>query len=95
MAKKTKIKQRPNYASRKELDNVYFLKLVVYLLLGSFWVRFSLDSGGQLPLPVGLMIGLLLIRHERLQLDKKIGYAILLLSAFISFWLPLGVSIRL
>jgi len=77
----------------KEVDSIYFLKLVVYLVHGSFWVRLVTKSGAQIPLPVGLLGGVLLLRYERLQLDKKIGYAILLMSAFISFWLPLGVHI--
>jgi hypothetical protein len=85
----TKTKQK----TAKEVDSVYFLKLVVYLVLGSFWLRLVTDSGAQIPLPVGLLGGILLLRHERLQLDKKIGYAILLMAAFISFWLPLGLHI--
>ena len=77
----------------KEVDSVYFLKLVMYLVLGSFWLRIVFESGTQVPLPLGLVAGVLLLRHERLQIDRKIGYAILLMSAFISFWLPLGIHV--
>jgi hypothetical protein len=79
----------------KQVDSVYFLKLVVYLLLGSLWVRIVTNTGVQVPVPIGLMLGLLLLRHERLQIDKKIEYALLLLAAFISFWLPLGLHITI
>ena len=79
----------------KEVDSVYFLKLVIYLILGSLWVRISFAGGSQIPLPVGLVAGLLLIRNERLQIDKKIGYAILLMTAFISFWLPIGLNVMI
>lgn len=89
MPRKTKTKQ----TRTKEVDSIYFLKLVVYLVLGSFWLRIITETGAQIPLPIGLLTGILLLRHERLQLDKKIGYAILLMSAFISFWLPLGLHI--
>lgn len=89
MAQKTKTKQM----RAKEVDSVYFLKLVVYLVLGSFWLRIVTKTGAQIPLPIGLLAGVVLLRHERLQLDKKIGYAILLMSAFISFWLPIGLHI--
>ncbi len=89
MPSKTKTKQ----TRTKEVDSIYFLKLVVYLVLGSFWLRIVTKSGAQIPLPIGLLAGVVLLRHERLQLDKKIGYAILLMSAFISFWLPLGLHI--
>lgn len=90
MPAKTK---RKSAQSTKEVDSVYFLKLVAFLVLGSLWLRIVLNTGAQIPIPLGLMLGLLLLRYERLQLDRKIGYAILLMSAFISFWLPLGLHI--
>ena len=77
----------------KELDSVYFLKLVLYLILGSLWVKISKGDSLQIPLPVGLVIGLLFARHEHFQLDKKIEYAILLLAAFVGFWLPFGIFV--
>ena len=84
MAKKQPVPQ--------ELDSVYFLKLIMYLILGSQWVRVT-KSGFQLPLPYGLMIGLLFARHDRFQIDRKIEYAILLIAMFIGFWLPIGYEI--
>lgn len=84
MAKKAKANQ--------ELDSVYILKLVMYLILGSQWVRIT-KSGFQLPLPYGFMVGLLFARHDHFQIDRKIEYALLLVAMFIGFWLPIGYEI--
>ena len=78
---------------QKELDSVYFLKLVLYLVFGSLWVKITKGNELQVPLPVGLIIGLAFAIHEHFQLDRKIEYAILLLSAFIGFWLPFGIFV--
>lgn len=77
-----------------ELDSAYFLKLVLYLIVGSLWVRIGNSQGTlQLPLPVGLLIGALFARHEQFQLDRKIEYAVLLVAMVVGFWAPIGLSI--
>ncbi len=91
MAKTKRKKTKP-----AETDSKYFLKLVLYFLLGTFWVRLlNVDFGPfeHLSLPVGLVIGLVFASHEHFQIDKKIEYAILLAATFISFYLPVGVTI--
>lgn len=91
MAKKRAKRQNQT----QELDGVYFLKIVAYLILGSFWVRFVNGSSPmEIPIPVGLISGVLLARHERLQIDRKIEYAILLMAMFIGFWLPMVMTIN-
>lgn len=77
-----------------QADSVYVLKLVLYLIIGSQWIRIT-RGDMQIPLPVGLVVGILFARLERFQIDRKIEYAILLLSMFIGFWLPLGLEIVL
>lgn len=79
----------------KESDSAYFLKLVLYLILGSLWVKVSRGDASQLPLPIGLIIGLLFARHEHFQIDRKIEYALLLVATFVGFWLPIGLYIAL
>lgn len=78
----------------QEADSIYFLKLVLYLILGSQWLRITKGTV-TVPLPIGLLIGLLFARTERLRVDRKIELAILLLSTFISFWLPIGLELTL
>ncbi len=80
--------------SSKEIDSTYFLKLVMYLIIGSFWVRID-HNGTTLPLPVGLVVGLVFAAHEHFQLDRKIEYAVLLMAMFVGLWLPLGLTIAL
>jgi len=94
MASRTKTKT----ASRKsaqELDSVYFLKLVLYLVIGSFWVKITFGETSQIPIPLGFLIGLYIVSRDRLQLDRKIGLALLLVSMLVGFWTPIGLFISL
>jgi CRISPR/Cas system-associated protein Cas7 (RAMP superfamily) len=62
---------------KTEYDAVYFLKILIYLILGSVWISHN-DAR---VLPIGLVAGLVLVQHERLQIDRKIEYAILLIGS--------------
>jgi hypothetical protein len=89
-----KTKKKVSTKARTEVDSVYFLKLVLYLIIGSLWLR--IDTGGmQIPLPVGLLIGLLFASHEHFRMDRKIEYALLLVAMFVGFWLPLGLTLNI
>jgi len=87
MVKRKKIKT--------ESSNVYFLKLVLFLILGSLWIKVSDGQSWQVPLPAGLVFGLILASHEHFKIDRKIEYAVLLISMFIGFWLPIGIYIHI
>ncbi len=78
---------------KSELDSIYFLKLVTYLILGSLWLKITDGNTVQLPIPIGFLTGLVLAAHDHIQLDKKIGYAILLIAMLIGFWAPFGIYI--
>lgn len=89
---------RRGYEKVFESDGTYFLKLVVFVLLGTFWVRFAQPVvwlGVPLTaIPVGMMIGLLLVsRFEKYQSDRKIWYAILIVVTIICAFSPTGVII--
>lgn len=86
MAKKKKAKQSP--------DSVYFLKIVLFLILGSLWIKATDGQSWQLPIPVGFLVGLLLVSHEHFQIDRKIEYAVLIIAMFIGFWLPIGLYVN-
>ncbi len=81
--------------TKQELDSVYVLKLVVYMLLGSLWLKITHNQTLQIPIPVGFLLGLVFARHDHIQFDRKIGYAVLLVSMLIGFWLPIGVYVSL
>lgn len=85
---KTKTKK-----ANSDVDMVYFLKLTVYLVLGSLWVKVTDGQTTQLPIPVGFLVGLLLVSHDRVRIDRKIGFAVLLVAMLIGFWVPFGIYI--
>jgi hypothetical protein len=92
------VKNKTNNRNKKkttEPDSSYFLKLVLFLIIGAQWVRIESLPDWSLPLPAGLLIGLWFASHEHFQIDRKIEYALLLISMFVSFWLPLGLIISL
>lgn len=78
----------------QESDSVYFLKLVMYLIIGSQWVRIEHLPEWSVPIPIGLIIGLIYAHNDHFKTDRRIEYAILLVVTFISFWLPLGLIVN-
>lgn len=75
---------------KQETDSVYFLKILLFFILGSIWFKHSQF----LPVPVGLLAGLLFAHHDHFQIDRKIEYAVLLAAAVLSFVAPIGVVLR-
>lgn len=97
-AKKPSTRTRTQAAALPtESDGVYFLKIVLYVVLGSFWLKFGqpLEFAGFAinALPVGLLIGLILINFDRFQVDRKIEYALLVVVTIMSYFLPAGILI--
>jgi len=89
---------RRGYEKIFETDSTYFLKLVVFVLLGTLWLKFQqpiLWLGVPFRgIPVGFLVGLLLVsRFEKYQMDRKIWYAILVVVTIISYFVPAGVVI--
>lgn len=94
MAKATKARKNTK-AAQGEPDSAYFLKIVLYIVLGAVWVRFAtpIEIGSIMlhGLPIGLLIGLLFASHDHFQVDRKIEYAVLIIAAILSFFLPTGI----
>ncbi len=84
-----------NKVSDDTFDGVYLLKLVLYLLLGSVWLKITKGENISIPLPIGLLVGLLLTTHEHFQIDRKIEYAIMLVAMLFGFFAPYGLFINL
>ena len=76
---------------KQELDSVYILKLVLYLIIGAQWLKIETKTGTQIPIPVGALIALLFAAHDHFLLDRKIEYAVILVAMFIGFWVPVGL----
>jgi len=77
-----------------EPDSAYFLKIVLYLIIGSQWLRIEHLPDWSIPLPLGLLIGLFYAAHDHFAIDRKIEYALLIVSAFVALWLPIGIVIQ-
>lgn len=90
MAKKQK---RPT----NEADSTYFLKLILYIILGSLWLKLShpVQIGAFIVngFPFGLIVGLLFAAHDHFQIDRKIEYAVLVIVTIVTFFLPAGIVI--
>ncbi|HSX44750.1 MAG TPA: hypothetical protein VLF39_01395 [Candidatus Saccharimonadales bacterium] len=81
--------------TQTEADGAFFLKLVIYLIVGFQWVRLvNVDATKQLPLPVGLIIGLIIASRDKFKIDRKLEYVILLISMLIGFWSQVGIYLR-
>lgn len=77
---------------KPELDSVYFLKILLFFILGSIWLQFKNIEvlPGTSTLPLGLVIGLLFAHHDHFQIDRKVEYAVLIGAAVLSFVAPVG-----
>ena len=96
MAKPKAVTKKKAVKAKTELDGVFILKLGLYVILGSLWLKIHKDgSNFQLPLPLGLAIGLLFTSHEHFRIDRKIEYAALIIAALFGFLAPYGLFIRI
>ncbi len=89
---------RKGYEKVFESDGEYLLKLILYVLLGSFWLKFSQPFAWLglhfNALPVGLVLGLIIIsRFEKFQSNRKIWYAVIIVVGIISYFVPAGIVI--
>lgn len=92
MAQNTKTKNRTasRTAPSGEYDSVYFLKILIYLVLGSVWGA----TNGHRDIPIGLVVGVLVTQHEKLQIDRKIEYAMLIVGAVLGL-VGIGITFGL
>jgi hypothetical protein len=77
-----------------QTDGSFILKLVLYVILGSLWLKIhsaSLNSG--IPLPLGLVVGLIFASHEHFQIDRKIDYGVLVIAALVGLMVPYGLFV--
>lgn len=95
MAKKVKTNRQAYEAAEK--DSAYILKIVLYIIFGSLWLKFgdaiTIGSFVLNGLPMGLMVGLLFASHDHFQIDRKIEYALLIIVAIVTYFLPAGIVI--
>jgi hypothetical protein len=78
----------------QSFDGVYLFKMVFYLLLGSMWLKISNGNDISVPVPIGLIIGLIFTTHEHFQIDRKIEYAVLVVAMLFGFFASYGLYIN-
>ncbi|MCU0667155.1 MAG: hypothetical protein MUF85_00860 [Patescibacteria group bacterium] len=79
---------KPKNNLNNEPDGVYFLKIVLYFILGCLWLQVGGENG--IPIPIGLAVGLAFASHDHFKIDRKIEIAVLLFATILSFYLPIG-----
>lgn len=75
----------------KETDSLYFLKILLYLVLGTIWIKHN----GQLIIPLGLLVGLLFTRKDHFMIDRKIEYALLIIAAILGLSTQYGIYLAI
>ena len=93
----TKKQTKPKKNQTKEADSAYFLKLVLYILLGATWIKFAIPLAlGPVQIngaPIGMLFGIVLASHDHFAIDRKIEYALLIMMMIITYFLPAGIVI--
>ena len=98
-----KTKQKPRAKSARAVshdasqsfDGVYLFKMVFYLLIGSLWLKVSAGTDLNVPIPIGLAVGLIFTTHEHFQIDRKIEYAVMLVAMLFGYFAPYGLYINI
>jgi hypothetical protein len=94
MAKKKQTTKKKTSSAIDNFDGVYLLKMVLYLLLGSMWLKITHGGDMSVPIPIGLIIGLIFTTHEHFQIDRKIEYAVMLVAMLFGYFAPYGLYIN-
>ena len=89
---------RRGYEKIFETDGSYLLKLVIFIILGTMWLKFNQPVewfGLHInALPLGLVVGLVLVNLvEKYQFNRKIWYAVLIIVGIVTYFLPAGIII--
>lgn len=91
-----KSKRKTTKSKPTDFDGVFILKLTLYVLLGSLWLKITKSGSDlQFPIPIGLLVGLIFTTHEHFQVDRKIEYAVLVVATLFGFVAPYGLFINL
>lgn len=94
---RTKLSRR-GFEKNPERDSVFLLKLILSVFGGFLWIRFSesFRIGGIIfsGLPIGAILSVFWVLHfEKRSDDRKIFYAVTILCAILSYFLPVGIVI--
>lgn len=88
----TKNLNREIYKNQR-IYSIFFLKFVLYMMLGIVWLRLGMQIGPLRVLPIGLAIGLVFTMFERFRIGRRIEIIILIAATVISYFTPVGVTL--
>ncbi len=71
------MKKASRKTSPRETDDAYFLKILLYFVLGTIWIKYN----GYVVFPIGLILGVLFAQKDHFAIDRKLEYIILLVAA--------------
>lgn len=86
-------KKKTAKSQTTDQNGVFFLKIMLFVLVGSMWVKASYGSSVGVSLPIGLILALPFVMHEHFQIDKKIEYAVIVLAMLVGYFAPFGFYI--
>ncbi len=69
----------------------YLLKLCLLFAIGLLWLRLGVEVGPFTALPLGLIIGIIVIALEPIKHTRRVEICTLVASALLSFFLPIGI----
>ena len=69
----------------------YLLKFVIVFIIGLLWVRLGIGLGPVTALPLGLLIGLVVVGMERFTFGRRVELCLLVLACVISYLFPVGL----
>ena len=87
--------RRNTKITEQETDSAFLLKVVMYVILASIWLKFDtpIDLGftGLYGVPIGLFIGLIVASQDKFQIDRKIEYVLLIVITIVTYFVPAGI----
>ena len=91
-----KRKQKRKVNPLDNFDGAYVLKLALYVILGSMWLKVTHSTHNlHIPIPLGAVIALFFTMHEHFRVDRKVDYAVIVVSALFGFMAPYGLFISI
>lgn len=77
----------------QQVYSLYLLKFVALFALGLLWLRLGVQIGPLTALPIGLVLGLIIVLSEQLAATRHFELCLLLAACILSYLLPIGVVI--
>ncbi len=74
-------------------DSLFIFKLLLYLILGSIWIKVTQNNTLQIPIPIGAIVAIFFSAHEHFKIDRKIEYVMILIAMFVGYFVPFGLYI--